>query len=54
MAKYIARKCPKCRDDFWVVVNQTPYFKGEHPINAYCALCGYRLDGWRSFLGAEK
>ena len=54
MAKYIARKCPKCRDDFWVVVNQPPHSHGEHPIKAYCALCGYRLDGWQLILGGKR
>jgi len=54
MAKYIAGKCPKCRDDFWVVVNQPPHLNGERPINAYCALCRYRLDGLRLILGGKR
>jgi hypothetical protein len=35
MPWYIARTCPKCRDDFWIVVNQPPHSNGERPINAY-------------------
>jgi hypothetical protein len=54
MAKYLARECPKCRDDFWIVVNQPPHSDGERPISAYCALCGYRLDGWRLILGGKR
>jgi periplasmic protein TonB len=54
MAKYIARKCPKCRDDFWLVINQSPNSNGECPINAYCALCGYWLERWRLILGRKE
>jgi hypothetical protein len=54
MAKYIARRCPKCRDYFGVVVNQEPRNDGEHPITAYCAVCGYQLKGWRLVLGHKQ
>ena len=54
MPKYFARKCPKCRDPFWFVINQMPRSNGERIINAYCALCGYRVDGWRVILGGKK
>jgi hypothetical protein len=47
MASYIARTCPKCRDYFSVTVTQTPDSNGEHPITAYCAMCGFLLKGWR-------
>ena len=54
MARYIARKCPRCGDDFWVVVNETRHSKGERPINEYCGLCGHRLDGWRSVVRRKR
>jgi len=54
MARYVARICPRCRDDFGVVVNQTPHSNGERPINAYCTLCGYRLDGWRLIVSRKR
>lgn len=54
MAKYIARKCPKCRDYFGVAVNQAPQSNGEHPINGFCAVCGYQLKDWRLILGRNR
>jgi hypothetical protein len=54
MAKYIARTCPKCRDYFGVVVNQAPKSNGEHPINGFCAACGYHLKGWRLIVGRKR
>jgi hypothetical protein len=54
MAKYIARNCPKCRDYFGVVVNPLPKSDGEHPINGFCAVCGYQLKGWRVIVGRKR
>ena len=54
MPKYLARKCPKCRDYLGVVVNQTPKSNGEYPINAFCAVCGYELKGWRLIAGRKR
>ena len=54
MAKYIARNCPKCHDYFGVVVNQRPKSNGEHPINGFCAVCGYQLKGWRLIVGRKR
>ena len=54
MSTYIARSCPRCSDDFWVVVSQIPRSNGEYPINAHCALCGYSLDGWRLIVGQKR
>jgi len=54
MARYIARKCPRCRDYFGVVVNQEPKSDGDHPITAYCALCDYQLKGWRLIVGRKR
>jgi hypothetical protein len=53
MAKYISRSCPKCRDYLWLVVSQTPKSDGEYPINAFCAVCGYKLKGWRLIAGRK-
>jgi hypothetical protein len=51
MAKYITRSCPKCHDQFYVVVSE-PSRKGlELSINGFCAVCGYTLNGWRLILG---
>ena len=54
MARYIARTCPKCRDDFGVTVTQTPNSNGEHPITAYCTVCGFQLQGWRLIVTTSK
>ena len=51
MPKYLGRKCPKCRDPFWFVLNYKSRSPGERIINAYCALCGYRVDSWRLIIG---
>jgi hypothetical protein len=53
MANYIARTCPKCRDYFGLVVSQPPDRNGEHPIDGYCAVCGYQLKRWRVILGGK-
>ena len=47
MSRYIGRTCPKCRDYLSVTVTQTPNSNGEHPITAYCSVCGFQLKGWR-------
>jgi len=47
MPGYLAKKCPRCRDYFGVTVTQTPNSNGEHPISAYCSVCGFQLKGWR-------
>ena len=54
MARYIDRKCPKCRDYFGVVVNQLPDQNGEHRIDGYCAVCGYQLKSWRLVFGSKR
>jgi hypothetical protein len=54
MVKYVARKCPRCRDYFGLVVNQPPKSNGEHPINGFCTLCGYQLKGWRMIVGRKR
>ena len=54
MPKYLARKCPRCRDYFGLVVNREPESNGEHPITAYCAVCGYQLKGWRLIVGRKR
>jgi hypothetical protein len=37
-----------------VVVNQPPKSNGEHPINGFCAVCGYQLKGWRLIVGRKR
>jgi hypothetical protein len=54
MSRYIARTCPKCRDYFDVTVSQQPTSEGEHPVTAYCAVCGYQLKGWSVIVGRKR
>ena len=54
MARYIARKCPRCLDYFGVVVSQWPTEKCEHQVSGFCATCGYRLKDWRVILGRKR
>jgi len=54
MARYINRKCPRCRDYFGLALSQAPDSNGEHPISGYCAVCGYQLKGWRLILGRKQ
>jgi hypothetical protein len=54
MAKFINRRCPKCRDHFCVAVSEWRTSKGEeYPVSGVCATCGYRLAGWRVILGRK-
>ena len=54
MALYRVKRCPNCRDDFWVTLgNPSPKTK-ELPITAYCTLCGYALKGWRLIVGGKR
>ena len=39
---------------FGVVVSQPPRSNGEHPINGFCAACGYQLNGWRLIVGRKR
>jgi len=50
MAKYLYRTCPKCKDYLGVVVPEPPEPVKEVPIDAHCAVCGFKLD-WRIVLG---
>ena len=46
MTKYLYRECPKCKDYLGVVVRDPPGPKREIPIDAYCVVCGFKLD-WK-------
>ena len=50
MTKYLYRTCPKCKDYLGVVVRDPPGPKREIPIDAYCVVCGFKLD-WKVVLG---
>jgi len=50
MAKYLYRTCPKCSDYLGVVVPEPPEPVTEIPIDAHCAVCGFKLD-WKVVLG---
>jgi len=54
MARYIARKCPRCRDYFGVVVKHWANRKREFLVSGFCEICGYRLEGWRVILGRKR
>jgi len=54
MARYIVRTCPKCRGVFGVAITQTAATLSELSIKGICAFCGYRLRGWRLFLGGKR
>jgi len=38
MARYRVKRCPNCRDDFWVAISHPSPEAKELPITAYCAL----------------
>jgi len=50
MTKYLYRTCPKCKDYLGVVVRDPPGPKSEIPIDAYCVVCGFKLE-WKVVLG---
>ena len=53
MAKYLYRTCPKCKDYLGVVVPEPPEPVEEVPIDAHCAVCGFKL-AWKVVLGKER
>jgi len=50
MAKYLYRTCPKCKDYLGIVVPEPPEPVSEIPIDAHCAVCGFKLD-WKVVVG---
>ncbi len=50
MTKYLYRTCPKCKDYLGVVVTDPPGPKREITIDAYCVVCGFKLE-WKVVLG---
>jgi len=53
MAKYLYRNCPRCNDYLGVVVPEPPEPVEEVPVDAHCAVCGFKLD-WKVVLGKER
>ncbi len=53
MTKYLYRTCPKCKDYLGVVVCDPPGPKREIPIDAYCVVCGFKLE-WKVVLGGRQ
>jgi len=53
MAKYLYRTCPKCKDYFGVVVPEPPEPVTEVPIDAHCAVCGFKL-AWKVLTGGKS
>ncbi len=53
MLKYLYRTCPKCGDYLGVVVPDPPETIREIPIDAYCAVCGFKLN-WKIIRGRKK
>ena len=50
MTKYLYRTCPQCKDYLGVVVRDPPGPKSEISSDAYCVVCGFKLD-WKVVLG---
>jgi len=44
MAKYLYRTCLKCKNYLGVVVPEPPEPVTEIPIDAHCAVCGFKLS----------
>jgi len=53
MAKYLYRKCPKCKDYLGVVVPEPPEPGQVVPIDARCLRCGFRL-AWKVVTGRKS
>ena len=53
MLKYLYRDCPKCGDYLGVVVCDPPGPMSEIPIDAYCVVCGFKLE-WRVVVGNKE
>ena len=52
MARYLYRSCPKCKDYLGVVVPEPPEPVAVVPIDAHCAVCGFKLD-WKIVIGRK-
>ena len=52
VAKYLYRTCPKCKDYLGVVVPEPPEPVDEIPIDAHCAVCGFKL-AWKVVIGQK-
>jgi hypothetical protein len=53
MSKYVMRSCPRCGEDFALVVNQLPEPGRGSPLGGYCLVCSYRMSGWRIVSGRQ-
>ena len=54
MARYLARRCPKCNDYLGVVVPEPKAPDREAPIKAVCLRCGYELPMRNIIKGGRK
>ena len=43
MAKYLARSCPRCGNDWGVFIAESKRGRTFRPIHALCAGCGYEI-----------
>src|SRR5262245_39765917 len=53
MARYITRICPRCREYFGVTIRFPSSQSREPPISAWCAGCGYELEGSHLIVGRD-
>jgi len=43
MARYLARRCPRCQSDWGVFIAESKRGRTFRPIHGLCAGCGYEI-----------
>ena len=53
MARYLARRCPRCHSDWGVFIAESKRGRTFRPIHALCAGCGYEI-AWALIVPAVR
>jgi hypothetical protein len=53
MARYLARRCPRCQSDWGVFIAESKRGRTFRPIHALCAGCGYEI-AWTLIVPAVR
>ncbi|MCE3242331.1 MAG: hypothetical protein K0Q83_2838 [Deltaproteobacteria bacterium] len=53
MARYLARRCPRCQSDWGVFIAESKRGRTFRPIHGLCAGCGYEI-AWALIVPAVR
>lgn len=54
VAKYLARRCPKCAGYFGVIVSRLPYRSSIRAVSGWCKHCNYQIAWALVVRGKER